>query len=82
MVWDKTMAWHLVEFLKKNPLRTMVVLAGVGHSWKRGIPEQIRRQSILRYTVILPEMPGHIGIDTATTDDADYILLDGKAPGR
>ncbi len=82
MVWDKTMAWHLLEFLKRNPLRTVVVLAGVGHSWKRGIPEQVRRQSNFRYTVILPEMPGHIGIDTATTDDADYILLDEKALGR
>ena len=82
MVWDKAMAWHVVEFLKKNPLRTVIVLAGLGHSWKRGIPEQVKRLSTFSYAAILPEMSGEIGIDTVTTDDADYVILDDKAPGR
>ena len=60
----------------------MIVLAGLGHSWKRGIPEQVRKLSTFRYAVILPEMPGEMGIDTVTTDDADYIILDEKATVR
>lgn len=76
MVWDKSMAWHLVRFAEENPGRTVVVLAGITHSWKRGIPEQVRRQSELPYAVILPEPPGHIDRDSMSASDADYILMD------
>ncbi|MGD1075187.1 MAG: ChaN family lipoprotein [Thermodesulfovibrionales bacterium] len=76
MLWDKSMAWHLLEFAKNNPGKTIIVLAGVGHSWKRGIPEQLRRQSAMAYTVILPEIPDSVGLNDVTTDDADYVLLD------
>lgn len=76
MLWDKTMAWHLMGFLKGNPDRTVVVLAGTGHAWKRGIPEQIRRQSNYNYKVILPHIPGRIEQGRITSHDADYILLD------
>ncbi len=51
MVWDKTMAWHIMEYLEKNPGRTMVVLAGIGHAWKRGIPEQLAGLSRYPYKV-------------------------------
>ncbi len=76
MVWDKTMAWHLTEFLKKNPHRTVVVLAGIGHSWKRGIPEQVKRLSSLSYRVILPEVPEHVSGVAALAQDADYIMAE------
>jgi uncharacterized iron-regulated protein len=76
MVWDKSMAWHLARFAEKNPGRTVVVLAGITHSWKRGIPEQLSRQSDLNFAVILPEPPGNIDRDTLSTEDADYILID------
>lgn len=75
MVWDKTMAWNLLNFLEENPNRTVVVLAGIGHSWRRGIPEQIGKWSKLRYKVILPEVPDQIDKNTVTPQDADYILL-------
>jgi uncharacterized iron-regulated protein len=76
MVWDKTMAWNLMEFLRKNPQRTVIVLAGTGHSWKRGVPEQVERLSGLAYRVILPEVPGLIDPKAAHSLDADYILLE------
>jgi len=76
MVWDKTMAWNLVEFLRKNPQRTIVVLAGTGHSWKRGIPEQVERLSGPSYRVLLPEVPGLIDPKAIRSLDADYILLE------
>lgn len=54
LIWDKVMAWHLVDYLRKNPGTTVVVLAGTVHAWKKGIPEQIKKQSSLSYKVILP----------------------------
>jgi uncharacterized iron-regulated protein len=76
MVWDKSMAWHLVEYLKKNRGRTVVVLAGVGHAWKRGMPEQVAMESKYTYRVILPLIPDQIEKRTVTTQDADYVLLE------
>lgn len=75
MVWDRTMAWHLSEFRRKNPEKIVVVLAGVGHSWKRGIPEQMEDSSKDDRRVILPEIPERIDRDTVLSQDADYILL-------
>jgi uncharacterized iron-regulated protein len=76
MVWDKAMAWNLTEFLKENPRRTVVVLAGIGHSWKKGIPEQFRRMSPLSYSVLLPAVPEHVAGPAALSRDADYVLVE------
>jgi uncharacterized iron-regulated protein len=76
MVWDKSMAWNLMEFLSKNPDRTVVVLAGTGHSWKRGIPEQVERLSGPPFSVILPEVPDLIDSKATRSPEADYILLE------
>jgi uncharacterized iron-regulated protein len=75
MVWDKSMAANLIDYRKLHPSGTIVVLAGVGHAWKRGIPEQLARES--RYTVktALPLVPGQIEKDTVTEHDADYVIL-------
>jgi uncharacterized iron-regulated protein len=74
LVWDGAMAWHLEQFLQENPGYTVVVLAGSGHSWKRGIPEQIRRRTDFAFRVILPETE-RLNRATATTEDADYLWL-------
>jgi len=76
MVWDKSMARHLVEYLKKNHAGTVVVLAGVGHAWKRGIPDQVALESKFTFRVILPLIPDQIEKKTVTTRDADYVLLE------
>jgi len=75
MVWDKSMAWHLAQYLKQNPNTTVVVLAGVGHAWKRGIPEQATTESRFTYRVILPLVTGQIDKKTVTLQDADYVVL-------
>lgn len=73
---DKTMAWNITEFLRKNPSKTIIVFMGASHAWKRGVPEQTRNLfKELRYRVILPRLPGNIEPDNITTEDADYILL-------
>lgn len=73
MVWDNAMAHNAIEYLDASPGRLLVVLAGTGHSWKRGIPAQVRRLSDYSFTVILPES------DTADAEqiddnDADYVI--------
>jgi uncharacterized iron-regulated protein len=76
MLWNKTMAWHLVGYLKKVPDKIVVVIAGTGHAWKRAIPEQVRELSKeTHYKVILPEIPGYIDPKGVTVADADYIVL-------
>jgi uncharacterized iron-regulated protein len=75
LLWDQVMARNLIDFLKKNPERTIIVLTGNGHAWKRGIPEQVRLLSEkIRYRVILPFTPGHIESRFIAIDDADYLL--------
>jgi uncharacterized iron-regulated protein len=75
LVWDTAMAWHAVKFLREQPDYMIVILAGSGHAWKRGIPEQVRRQSDLTFRVILPEMP-RLDRDRVTLEDTDYLWLD------
>ena len=75
MVWDKSMAWNLIEYQKKSPGKTTVVLSGVGHAWKRGIPEQVARQSSFTYKVVVPLIPGQIERESVSVHDADYVVL-------
>jgi uncharacterized iron-regulated protein len=76
MLWNKTMAWHLVGYLKTHGDNIVVVITGAGHAWKRAIPEQVRELSgEMSYRVILPEIPGYIEPKDITAADADYIIL-------
>jgi uncharacterized iron-regulated protein len=69
------MAWHLVRYAEKRPESTVVVLAGITHAAKRGIPEQIRRMSQeLTYRVILPALPGEPR-EARDPELADYLLM-------
>lgn len=76
MVWDAAMAWNLVRFLRRNPRTTVVVLAGSGHAWKRGIPTQVRRRSSFSYRVILPEIRDRPERGKVTLEDADYLWVE------
>jgi len=75
MLWDSVMALELLKFLEKHPERVVVVLAGAGHSWKYGIPEQIRRRGEIPLRVLLPEIPGRIQHTDVTENEADYLML-------
>jgi uncharacterized iron-regulated protein len=75
LVWDKVMAIQVQRYLESNPSRVMIILAGTGHAWKKGIPEQIRLRSSLPYAVILPEAPDAIEKSTVSPEDADYLVL-------
>lgn len=75
-VWDKTMAWNLLDYADANPGRLVIVLAGTAHSWKRGIPEYVRNYSAYSYVVIIPEEAGKMDPMNMSYEDTDYILLD------
>jgi uncharacterized iron-regulated protein len=75
LVWDTAMAWSLTRFLEKNPEHTVVVIAGSGHSWKRGIPAQVRSRTTVEVRVVLPEIPGRMDREHASLDEADYVWL-------
>lgn len=75
MVWDKSMAWRLIEYRKTHPGLKVVVLAGVGHAWKRGIPEQIARSSKYAVKVVMPWVPDQIDEETVSVHDTDYLFL-------
>ena len=74
MLWNKSMGRHLQEYLDRNPRATVVVLAGVGHAMKRGIPEEVYKTSGISYKVILPELL-ELDRSKVTDKDADYLLL-------
>jgi uncharacterized iron-regulated protein len=74
ILWDASMALNLEEYLRENPQRTVVVLAGNGHAWKHGIPEQLLRSGEYRIRVLLPEIPGRVDRSTTSLDEADYLL--------
>ncbi|KPK25765.1 MAG: hypothetical protein AMK69_13475 [Nitrospira bacterium SG8_3] len=76
LVWDKAMATYALVYLKAHPNSSMVLLAGAGHAWKRGIPEQLRQLSEVTYTVILPKISGRIEPGAVDDKDTDYIWLD------
>lgn len=75
MVWDTTLAWNILQFKEDNPQYTVFVIAGNGHSWKQGFPEQIRQQSDLVFSVILPELSHAEWKQDYTRRDTDYLWL-------
>ena len=75
LVWDNIMAIHALDYLKADPETVMVVLTGIGHALKLGIPAQIKRRSDLPHAIILPETPGYITPERITLEDADFLIL-------
>lgn len=75
LLWDMVMAKNLLDYLQDNPDTTVVVLAGNGHSWKYGIPNQFDKLIKFPYRVLLPEIPGRLQEQSVTVDDTDYLLL-------
>jgi len=75
MLWDSVMAKKLLSFHQDHPGYTVVTLAGSGHAWKFGIPEQLLRASETSIRVLLPEIAGRLDLNTIVPDLADYLLL-------
>ncbi|SNB47698.1 ChaN family lipoprotein [Geobacter sp. DSM 9736] len=73
-LWNRSMAWYLLGYLKKEPARQVVVVTGAGHAVKQAVPAELSDLSKLSYVVILPQT-GEMPVRQVTAEDADYILL-------
>lgn len=75
LVWDTIMAINALKYLETNKEYLMVVLSGIGHAFKWGIPAQIKKRSITPYMVILPHIDGNIEPGAVNIKDTDYIIM-------
>jgi len=76
IIWDETMAETVAEYLKKNPDRKVVVLAGGGHiRFRYGIPSRVERRTGERGLTVLMDDQLKKGI-------ADYIIYTAHLTGE
>jgi uncharacterized iron-regulated protein len=64
VLWDETMAQSIDEYLRANPDRQMVVIAGLGHlAYGSGIPKRAHRRNGFDYATVLndPDVDRDIG---------------------
>lgn len=74
VIWDETMAQSIDDFLKREPDRQMVVIAGGGHlQYGSGIPMRAFSLNGLDYAVVLNS-------DDVDKNIADYVLMPGTVP--
>ncbi len=76
LVWDTAMAIYALEYLKNHPERTVVVLCGMIHAWKKAAPEQAARENAeVEQAVIQPSVKGRWTPGSVSKEDADYLIL-------
>ena len=75
LVWDTAMAVNATHYVKGHPDTILVILTGVGHAHKQGIPTQLAKRGPWPYLVLLPETPGLFEPGEVTSADADYLIL-------
>jgi len=76
LVWDAAMAIYALEYLKNHPERTVVVLCGMIHAWKKAAPEQaVREKADVQQAVIQPAVKGRWTPGNVSKQDADYLIL-------
>jgi uncharacterized iron-regulated protein len=76
LVWDTAMAIYALAYLKDHPERTVVVLCGMIHAWKKAAPEQAARENAeVEQAVIQPAVKGRWTPGSVSKEDADYLIL-------
>jgi aminopeptidase N len=71
IVWDETMAQSIADYVKRNPDRQMVVVAGGGHlMFSSGIPNRVFRRNGLDHSIILNDQ-------SVEPNVADFVLFPG-----
>ncbi len=77
-LWDETMADNIVTYLKENPNRRMIVLAGAQHSRKdSGIPPRVKRKLDIEQSSVLNIYNSYSPSNLAQV--ADYYFLAGAS---
>lgn len=71
LLWDEGMAETAASWLRANPGRSMVILAGSGHvMYGSGIPNRLQRRVPDKHFIVLN------GVEAALTPEAgDYVLI-------
>lgn len=78
VLWDKSMAYYVLEYLKKRPGSQIILLTGAVHAWKKAFPNQIKKMnSKIKVITVLPQTRGYIEPSNLTVKDADYLLYEG-----
>ena len=73
MLWNKSMATRLQEYIRRHPGSSVVVLAGIGHAMKPAIPREVHDDAGIDARVILP-INNLQDSATVTEDDTDYLI--------
>lgn len=73
LLWNRHMATTLQHYATSHPRTTLLVLVGVGHALRPGIPAETGIAQT-DYRVILPELAG-LNRNNLTANDADYLVL-------
>jgi len=69
---NKVMAKYLSNYLDRNPEVVVVVVTGVGHAMRRGIPDELELQKPVRTRILMPQL-SELAAETLQSGDADYI---------
>ncbi len=70
---NKVMADRLVSYLAKEPDRVVVVLAGVGHAMRKGVPDEVEVLRSLQMRVVMPRLH-EVAAEPLEKRDADYVM--------
>ena len=71
LLWDEGMAQRAADYLKANPGRHMVILAGSGHiMYGSGIPQRLERRTALPMATVINGVQ-----ESITPDLANFLLL-------
>lgn len=73
LLWNRHMARQLQSYAAGNPNQTLLVLVGIGHALRQGVPAETTGDTN-SYRVILPEFAG-LNRTNLTKNDADYLIL-------
>lgn len=74
LAWDEGMAFAAAKYLKKNPVKRMVILAGGGHVINReGIPDRLERHIHSKPAVVLNNVN-----NVPSAANGDYLLFSAE----
>lgn len=77
VAWDAGMAAHALDYLTRHPEKTIIVVAGMAHAARPGIPAQAARQNPAVISVVFqPAVEDKTEVEGVTTAQADYLLLE------
>ncbi|WP_029521910.1 ChaN family lipoprotein [Persephonella sp. KM09-Lau-8] len=76
IIWDETMAQTISNYIKNNPYRKIIVLAGSGHiRFRYGIPSRVERRTGKKGLTVVID-------DQLKKNIADYIVYTAQLKGE